>query len=229
MLFRSHWLQRCWQMPVNEEKSPQWRSCMMWHVTLYQGDQRNCVEKGTRRLWLPASWVKPYMEGLTQYRKLKCLFPFFHHTKRTIILPCPWCPPYFLYNGPARVTVLRWSHTCRCSTSANPKLHNSSSWGLFMGAGRVADILCPSCVFCNFCFVCHVRACLDCCYPSTTCVACIRFLLLLLLLRSNRKSVIAGPVSTDNNSNCPYEFCKWVSSRERWYNHKNKTRNSSSK
>lgn len=159
---------------------------------------------------------------------IKCLFPFFHHTKRTIILPCPWWPPYFLYNGPARVTVLRWSHTCRCSTSANPKLHNSSSWGLFMSAGRVADILCPSCVFCNFCFVCHVRACLDCCYPSITRVACIRFLL-LLLLRSNRKSVIAGPVSTDNNSNCPYEFCKWVSSRERWYNHKNKTRNSSSK
>lgn len=159
---------------------------------------------------------------------IKCLFPYLHHTKRTIILPCRWCPPYFLYNGPARVTILRWSHTCRCSTSANPKLHNSSSWSLFMGPGRVVDILCPKCVFCNFCVVCHVRVCLDCCYPSITRVASIRFLL-LLFLRRNRKSAIAGPVSTDSNSNFPYEFCKWVSSRERWYNHKNKTRNASSK
>lgn len=230
MSCRSHWLQRCWRMPVNEEKIPLWWNCTMWHVTLYQGDQKNNVEKGTRRLWLPASWVKPYVEGLPQHRKCKMpvsIFPSYQ--KDPSILPCPWCPPYFLSSGPVRVTIFRWRHTRRCSTSANPKLHNFSSWSLFMGPGRVADILCPKCVFCNFCVVCHVRACLDCCYPSITRVAYIRYLLLLLLLRRNRKSAIAGPVSTDNNSNCPYGFCKWVSSRERWYNHENKTRNSSSK
>lgn len=98
---RSHWLQRCWHMPVNEEKSPLWWSCTMWHVTLYQGDQRNNVEKGTRRLWLPASWVKPYMEGLPQYRKCKMpvsIFPSYqkdpsfspvrgvHHISSTVAL-----------------------------------------------------------------------------------------------------------------------------------------------